>query len=150
MCSEVYEPLVEYQWPHNTYFSRNSHERPFSIVPKANTFGFLTKKWSPPQIKECDLWQGNICGVRFMSLWSMINGHTTPILVENRHERPFSIIPKANIYRFLTKKWSPPKIQECDLWQENICGVMCTSLCSMINGHKTPIFSKIAMNDYFQ
>ena len=46
----------------------NSHERPFSIISKANTYGFLTKKWSPPEIQECDLWQGNICGVRCMSL----------------------------------------------------------------------------------
>jgi hypothetical protein len=42
--------------------------------------------------------------VRCTSLWSMINGHTTPIFVENSHERPFSIIPKANTYGFLTKK----------------------------------------------
>jgi hypothetical protein len=77
-------------------FVENSHERPFSIVPKANTFGFLTKKCSPPEIKECDLWQGNICGVRFMSLWSMINGHTTPIFVGNTHEGPFSIIPRTD------------------------------------------------------
>jgi hypothetical protein len=128
ICSEVYEPLVEYQWPHNPYFFEDSHERPFSIVPKANTFGFLIKKWSPREIKECDLWQGNICGVRFMSLWSMINGHTTAIFVENSHEWPFSIIPKANTYGFLTKKWSPPEIQQCDQWQENICGVKCMSL----------------------
>jgi hypothetical protein len=121
-------------------FVENSHERPFSIVPKAKTFRFLTNKWSPREIKECALWQGNICGVRCTSLWSMINGHTTPILVENSHERPFSIIPKANTNRFLTKKWSPPEIQECDLWQENLCGVKCTSLWSMINGHITPIF----------
>ena len=40
-------------------------------------------QWSPPEIQECDLWQGNICGVRCMSVWSMINGHTTPIFVEN-------------------------------------------------------------------
>jgi hypothetical protein len=46
----------------------------------------------------------------------MINGHTTPIFVENGHERPFSIIPKANTYIFLTKKWSPTDIQNCDLW----------------------------------
>jgi hypothetical protein len=39
----------------------------------------------------------------------MINGNTTPIFVENSHERPFSIIPKANTYGFLTKKWSPLK-----------------------------------------
>jgi hypothetical protein len=49
----------------------------------ANTYGFLTKKWSPPKIQECDLWQGNICGVRCMILWSIINGHATPIFVEN-------------------------------------------------------------------
>jgi hypothetical protein len=56
-----------------------------------------------------------------MSLWSKINGHTTPIFVENSYERPFSIIPKANSYGFLTEKWSPPEIQECDLWQGNLC-----------------------------
>ena len=79
-----------------------------------------------------------------MSVWSMINGHTTPIFVKNSHERPFSIIPKANTYEFLTKKWFPPEIQECnlwcDLWQGNICGVRCMSVWSMINGHTTPIF----------
>ena len=93
-----------------------------------------------PEIQECGLWQENICGVRCMSLWSMINCHTTPIFVDNSHERPFSIIPKANTYGFLTKKWSPPEIQECDLWQGNLCGVRCTSLQSMINGDTTPIF----------
>jgi hypothetical protein len=40
--------------------------------------------------------------VRGMSLWSMINYHKTLIFVENSHERPFSIIPKANTYEFLT------------------------------------------------
>jgi hypothetical protein len=67
-------------------FDENSHERSFSIIQKANTYRFLTKKWSPPEIQECDLWKGNICGVRCMSLWSKINGHTTPIFVENSHE----------------------------------------------------------------
>jgi hypothetical protein len=102
---------------HPPFFYENSHERPFSIIPKVNAYGFLTKKWSPPVIQECDLWQGNICRVRCMSLWSMINGHTTPVFVENSHEQPFSIISKANTYGFLTKKWSPPEIQECDLRQ---------------------------------
>jgi hypothetical protein len=86
-------------------FVGNSHERPFSIISKSNTYGFLTKKWSPPEIQESDVLKGNICGVRRMSLWLMINGHTTPIFVENSHERPFSIIPKANTYGFWTKKW---------------------------------------------
>jgi hypothetical protein len=139
---EVCELLVDDQWPHNPHFVENSHERPFSIILKANTYVFLTKKWSPPEIKECDLWQGNICGVRCTSLWSMINGQTTPIFDENNHERPFSIISKANTYGFFTKKWSSPEIQDCDLWQEIICGVRCMSLWSMINGHTTPIFCR--------
>jgi hypothetical protein len=131
-------------------FVENSHERPFSIIPKAITYVLLTKKWPPLEIQECDLLQVNICGVRCTSLWSMINGHTTPIFVENSHERPFSRRPKPNTYGFLTKKWSPPEIQECDLWLGSICGVRCTSFWLMINGHTTPILLKIAMNDHFQ
>jgi hypothetical protein len=33
-------------------FVENSHERPFSIIPKPNTYVFLTKKWSPPKSKN--------------------------------------------------------------------------------------------------
>jgi hypothetical protein len=55
MWDEENEPLVHDQWPHNPIFDENSHERPFSIITKANTYGFLTKKWSPPEIQECDL-----------------------------------------------------------------------------------------------
>jgi hypothetical protein len=62
MWGVVYEPLVDDQRPHNPHFVKNSHERPFSIISKGNTYGFLTKEWSPPEIQECDLWQGNICG----------------------------------------------------------------------------------------
>jgi hypothetical protein len=123
-------------------FVKNSHERPFSIIPKANTYEFLTKKWSPLEIQECDLWQGNICGVRCTSFCSMINGNITPIFVENSHERPFSIIPKANTYEFFTKKWSPLEIQDHDLWQGHICGVRCTSLWSMINCEHNPHFCR--------
>src|SRR5699024_233777 len=89
-------------------FVENRHERPFSIIPKANTYGFLTKKWSPPEIQECDLWQGKIWKSMWKSIWAKINGHTTPIFVENRHERPLLKIPDGNTYGFLTKKWSPP------------------------------------------
>jgi hypothetical protein len=180
-------------------FDENCHGRPFSIILKANIYGFLTKKWSALEIQECDLGQGNICMVRCMSLWSMINGNTThflskiamndhfqyywrltpidfwqrtglhqksnnvtydkethegwgvwafglwwiaiqPLFFENFHEYPFSIILKANTYRYLTKKWSPPDMQECDLWQGHMCGVRCTSICSMMNGHSSPIF----------
>jgi hypothetical protein len=79
------------------------HERPFSIIGKDNTYGFMIKKWSPSEIEKCDLWQGNICGVKCTSLWSIINGHSTLIFVENSLDRPFSIILKANTYVFLTK-----------------------------------------------
>ena len=60
MWSQVYEPLVDDQWHTTPIFVENSHERPFSIIPKANTYGFLTKKCSPPEIQECDLWQGKV------------------------------------------------------------------------------------------
>jgi hypothetical protein len=150
MWGEVNEPLVNDQWPHNPHFVEKSHERPFSIIPKTNTYGFLTKKWSPPEIQECDLMHGTICGVRCTSLWSMINGYTTPIFVGNSHEQPFSIIPKANTYEFLTKKWSPPEIQECDQCNGNICGVRCTTLWSMINGHTTLISVENSMTACFQ
>jgi hypothetical protein len=135
---------------HTTPIFRKYYERPLSIIKEANTYGFLTKKWPAPEIQECDLWQGNRYGVRCNSLWSVINGHITPIFVENSHERPFSIIPKANTYEFLTKKWSPLEIQKCDLWEGNICGLRCTRLWSMINGHITPIFVDNSMNDNFQ
>ena len=150
MWGEVYEPLVDDQWPQNLYFVKNSHERPFSIIPKANTYGFLTKKWSPREIQDCDLWQLNICGVRCTSLWSMLNGHTTPFFVENSHERLFSIIPKANTYGFLTKKWSPPEIQECGLWQGNTCGWGVWAFGRWSIATQPSFLSKVAMNDHFQ
>jgi hypothetical protein len=59
-----------------------------------------------------------------MRLLSMINVHMTPILDQNGQERPFSIIPKASTYGILMKKWSPPEIQECDLWKENMWGMV--------------------------
>jgi hypothetical protein len=46
MWGEVYEPLVD------DLFVENSHERPFSVIPKDNTYRFFTKKWSPPEIKN--------------------------------------------------------------------------------------------------
>jgi hypothetical protein len=64
MWCEVYEHLADDQRLHNPIFVENSHERPFSIIPKANTYEILTKKWSPPEIQEYNIWQGNIYGVR--------------------------------------------------------------------------------------
>jgi hypothetical protein len=52
MSGEVYEPLVDDEWHTTPILSKIAMNKPFSIVPKANTFGFLTKKWSPPEIKN--------------------------------------------------------------------------------------------------
>jgi hypothetical protein len=54
MWGEVYEPLVDDQWPLNPHFCQKLHEQPFSIIPKDNTYGFLTKKLTPPEIQECN------------------------------------------------------------------------------------------------
>jgi hypothetical protein len=100
---------------------------------------FFTKKWSPPEIQDCGIWEENICGVRYKSLWLMVKSYTSPIFVKNSHERPFSIILKTDTGIF-HEKWSPLEIQECDLWHANICGVSYRSLWLMIKGHATHIF----------
>jgi hypothetical protein len=116
----------------------------------ANTYGFLTKKWSPPEIQECrSITKKHMWGEVYEPLVDDQSPHN-PHFYRKFHERPFSIIPKDNTYEFLTKKWSPPEIQECDLWQRNICGVRCTSLWSMNNGLTVPIFVENSMNDHFQ
>jgi hypothetical protein len=81
---------------------------------------------------------------------SVMNAHTTPIFVENSHDRPFSIIPKTNNNIFLTKKWSPPKILELTYGKETYVGwcVRPSRWWSMTT--QPPFFSKIAMNDNFQ
>jgi hypothetical protein len=56
MWGEVYERLVDDQWPHNPRFCQKLQERPFSIISKVNTYVFFTKKWSPPEIQKCDIW----------------------------------------------------------------------------------------------
>jgi hypothetical protein len=43
MWGEVNESLVNHQWPHNPIFVKNSHERPFSIISKDNTYIFLPR-----------------------------------------------------------------------------------------------------------
>jgi hypothetical protein len=40
MWGEVYESLVDDQLPHNPIFVESSHEWPFSIIQKANTYDF--------------------------------------------------------------------------------------------------------------
>jgi hypothetical protein len=48
MWGEVYEPLATINGHTTLVFVENSHERPFSMTLKPNTYKFLTKKWSPP------------------------------------------------------------------------------------------------------
>jgi hypothetical protein len=146
-CTSIWSMINGHTTP---IFVENSYQRPFSIISKANTYGFLTKKGSPSEIQECDLWPGNNCGVRCIRLWSMINGHTTPIFVENSHERPFSIIPKVNTYGFLTKKWSPLESNNVTYGNETYVGwgVQASGRWSMAT--QPPFLSKIAMNDHFQ
>ena len=52
---------------------------------------------------KCDLWQGNICGVWCTSLWPTINGHTTPIFVNNSMNDHFQY------YRRLTPTYFLPR-----------------------------------------
>jgi hypothetical protein len=40
---QVFEPLVDDQWPHNPHFCQKLHQHPFLIIPNANTYGFSTK-----------------------------------------------------------------------------------------------------------
>jgi hypothetical protein len=43
MWGKVYEPLVGDQWPHNPHSCRNSHELPFSIIPRLKPTYFLPR-----------------------------------------------------------------------------------------------------------
>jgi hypothetical protein len=65
MWGEVYEPLVDDQWSHNPYFCWKWHERPFSIILKANTYGFLIKN----MIYGKETYVGS--GVKASCRWSM-------------------------------------------------------------------------------
>jgi hypothetical protein len=79
----------------------------------------------------------------------MMNGHKTRIFVENSHEWQFSIILKANTYKFLTKNGLHQKFKNVTYDKETYVGVRCI-LWSMINGNTTLILMKIAMNKHFQ
>jgi hypothetical protein len=85
-----------------------------------------------------------------MSLWSMINGRTTPIFVENSHERPFSIIPKANTYGFLTKNGLLQKSKNVIYAKETYVGWGERASGQWSMATQPPVLSKIAKNDHFQ
>jgi hypothetical protein len=90
-----------------------------------------------------------LCGVRWTSLWSMINGHATHIFVKNRHERPFSIIPKANTCGFLTKNGLHQKSKNMTYGKKPSVGwgVRASSQWSMAT--QPPFLSKIAWTTIF-
>ena len=149
MWGQLYEPLVDNQWPHNPYFCPKWQERPFAIISKANTYGSRPRSGHHQKSKNVthgkETYVGS--GVRASIRWSMA---TQPLFLSKIASTTILLILKANTYGFLTNKVSRPKIQKCDLWHRNICGVRCTSLWSMINDHTTPIFVENGMNDHFQ
>jgi len=77
MWGEVYEPLVEEQWPHNPHFVNNSHERPFSIILKANTYGFWSRNRLHQKSKNVTYSKETYVGwgVRASGRWSMARQH---------------------------------------------------------------------------
>jgi hypothetical protein len=55
MWGEVYEPLVDDQRPHNPHFVENSMNEHFQYYRTLTPTDFLSKKWSPPEIQECEV-----------------------------------------------------------------------------------------------
>jgi hypothetical protein len=51
---------------------------------------------------------------------------------------------------FLPRNGLHQKSKNVIYGKENICGVRCTSLWSMINDHTTAIFVENSVNDHFQ
>jgi hypothetical protein len=44
MWGDMYEPLIDDQCPYNPHFCRKHHVQPFSIIVKANTYGFFCQE----------------------------------------------------------------------------------------------------------
>jgi hypothetical protein len=86
--------------------------------------------------------------VRCTSLLSMISSHTTPIFVENSHERPFSKIPKANTYGFLPINCLHQKSKNVIYGQETYVGEVYEPLVYDQWPHN-PYFVKNIMNNHF-
>jgi hypothetical protein len=103
MWDEVYESLVDDQWPHNPHFCQKKNERPFSIIQKDNTYGFWLRNGLHQKSKNVIYGKENMWGMVYEPLVDDPWPHN-PHFVENSQERPFSIIPKVNAYKFSTKK----------------------------------------------
>jgi hypothetical protein len=103
-CSKICSLWYHWKWSFMSIFDKSGGRVAIDHWPEARsphpTYGSL------PYITFLDFWWRPVLGQKSVgvclryywkwctSLWSMINGHTTPILVENSHEQPFSIIPK--------------------------------------------------------
>jgi hypothetical protein len=92
-----------------------------------------------------ELWQGNTCWVRNKRVSPKVDECTINILSRKPLWATFFSDSKVDTYEFFRKKRSPPKIQESNLWQENICWVSNKSLSPKIDGHTSGILSE---NDY--
>jgi hypothetical protein len=82
--------------------TRERPKREFSLISKANTYEFLTDKWSPPKTSKYGLCQVNKCVLCNSIVSLTINGHMASIFGQKRPKREFSLILKANTDRFLT------------------------------------------------
>lgn len=85
------------------FLADNGHERPFSPITKASTYGFLQSNSLYKKIKEIDLWRENMCEIRSRSVLSKIDGHTTCIYDQKQY----------NTYGLFMKLFQ--KNKECDL-----------------------------------
>jgi preprotein translocase subunit Sss1 len=90
-------------------FGRKWSKHEFSLISKANTYGLLNNKCSPPKTRNVvDATEIGVGYVirdshsRSMGIWSTF-------LAKKRTKHEFSLISKANTYGFLTDNWSPPK-----------------------------------------
>lgn len=78
-----------------------------------------------------------------MSLSPKIDGHTIDIFLPKTTMNGCSTIMKANTFEFFfIKKWYPPKIQNTNFGQENMCRVKNRNLSLTINCHMVGIFGQ--------
>jgi hypothetical protein len=71
-----------------------------------------------------------------------INGHKAIIFGRKRPKREVLLISKANVYGFLTDKWSPQKTSKFGLCQGNKCVLINRRVSLTINGHMACIFGR--------
>lgn len=84
---------------------------------------YFHKEKVSKKIQETNLWQRNKCWIIIYAYHQKLMGIRLTFLVENCYEQPFLAIPKPNVYRIFTKKWSPLKPHAPDLWQGKNYGV---------------------------